>query len=143
MGILILIILGVILLLRGGWMLGGGDRSWYLSRSIYSGGIAYAQIPIGMFFISLAVAAITQLEVFANISIGLGICGFIFSFLQPSFLKPTWLKWLEQGHGDIMPILQQEANAMGLGIWEARVKTQADLETWVAEVRRKHGLEEH
>jgi hypothetical protein len=55
-------------------------------------------------------------------------------------LTPQWLLWLEEYHAGILNLLKKEAQLMGGREWEARVRTQADLETWVAEVRRKHRL---
>lgn len=140
MEVLILAALGVISLLRGIWMLAGGGKGWYFSRHIYAG-FTYAQIPVGICFIFLALATLTQLELFTGIGIGIGILGLLFNFLQPSFLKPAWLKWLEREHGDIINLLSEDAQKMGLEVWEKRVETQANLEAWVAEVRRrKYGL---
>lgn len=76
-----------------------------------------------------------------EIALGIGVMGIIFSFIQPSFLKPRWLKWLERNHSTIMSILIKDAHKMGLDVWQNKIKTQEDLETWVAEVRREHGLE--
>jgi hypothetical protein len=140
MEVLVLAALGVISLLRGIWMLGGGGKSWYFSSNIYAG-FSYAQIPIGICFIFLSLATVTQLELFTGIGIGVGILGLLFNFLQPSFLKPAWLKWLEREHGDIINLLSEDARRMGLEVWEKRVETQANLEAWVAEVRhRKYGF---
>jgi hypothetical protein len=64
---------------------------------------------------------------------------FIFAIWQPGWLKPKWLRWLEKEHGDIIEILWEEVRKEGHA-WERRVRTQEELEQWVAEVRRKHGL---
>jgi len=91
-----------------------------------------------------AIAAIpdsTDLSLFIiYIGIGFGVLGCIFYVFQPSFLKPAWLKWLEREHGDIMPLLIQDVHELGDSVWQKRVETQAGLEDWVAEVRRKHGV---
>ena len=63
----------------------------------------------------------------------------VFAMWQPWWLKPKWLRWLEKEHGDIIEILWEEVRQEG-HTWERRVRTQADLEDWVAEVRRKHGM---
>jgi hypothetical protein len=60
---------------------------------------------------------------------------------QPWWIKPAWYRWLEERHGDIIPLLQEEARAMGRWKWQRRVATQAGLEQWVAEVRQKRGLD--
>ncbi len=117
-------------------MLGGGGKSWYISSNVYAG-FTYAQIPIGICFICLAIAAATHLELFTGVGVGFGVVGLLFNFLQPSFLKPAWLRWLEREHGDVIDLLIKDANQMGLDVWEKRVETQAGLKAWVAHVRHK------
>jgi hypothetical protein len=136
MEIWILAALGIISLLRGIWMLGGGDKSWYVSSNAYAG-FTYAQIPVGICFICLAIAAATHLELFAGVGVGFGVVGLLFNFLQPSFLKPARLRGLECEHGDIINLLIEDANRMGLEVWEKRVETQANLDAWVAKVQHK------
>jgi hypothetical protein len=121
---------------------GQGNKSFYMADHIYSGRV-YAAIPLGIFFLVLAIATIPQSQdislTIVGIALGFGVLGFIFAFTQPSFLKPPWLKWLEREHRDIMPLLREDAHRMGLNVWNERMQTQADLEDWVAEVRRKYG----
>lgn len=64
--------------------------------------------------------------------------GFLLAYLEPDWMSPTWYRWLKREHIDILPYLAQEAHQLGREEWLSRVKTQADLEQWVAEVRRKH-----
>lgn len=64
---------------------------------------------------------------------------FIFAIWQPRWLKPAWLRWMEDNHKDIIEILWEEVRKEGHS-WERRVRTQEQLEAWVAEVRRKHRL---
>jgi hypothetical protein len=66
--------------------------------------------------------------------------GMLFAVRDTWWIKPRWYRWLEEHHGDIIPLLQQEARAMGRWKWQRRVATQEGLEEWVAEVREKHGL---
>ena len=139
MEVWILAALGIVSLLRGLWMLGGGGKSWYVSHNAYAG-LSYAQIPVGICFMCLALAAATELELFTGVGVGFGVVGLLFNYLQPSFLKPVWLRWLEREHGDILNHLVEEANRMGLEVWEKRVETQAELEVWVAQVRYKTGV---
>jgi hypothetical protein len=145
--ILILIMPGIFLILFGVHLLRGGRKDIYMATHIFAGRI-YAVIPWGIVLLMWAAGGLLSESpdvqwFFFEVGLGFAALGGIFYIFQPSFLKPAWLKWLEREHGDIMPILQQEANAMESGVWEERVKTQAGLEAWVAEVRRKHGLEKH
>jgi len=110
---------------------------------IYAGRV-YTGIPLGIAALFFAAATIPQ-DMTTGLIIGymgggFGLLGLIFAFIQPSFLKPAWLKWLEREHGNIMPLLRKEAQEMNLNVWNEQIQTQTDLKEWVAEVRRKHGL---
>jgi len=58
---------------------------------------------------------------------------------QPRWLKPFWLRWLEDNYGHVLEEMFEEARQMGVRNWEAQVKTQADLERWADSVAEKHG----
>jgi hypothetical protein len=55
---------------------------------------------------------------------------------QPRWLTPAWLRWIEDYNYDIRSLLAKEARQEA--DWTQRIRSQADLETWVAEVRQKH-----
>ncbi len=141
--ILILVAPGLFAIGRGIWMLKGGAKGWYIARNLY-GGFSYAQIPAGIGMLCFALATIPKSmdmqALLVYIGGGFGLFAAIVNFVQPTFLKPAWLKWLERNHGRIMPTLVKEARSMGLEAWQERVKTQEELEIWVDEVRQKHGL---
>ena len=103
----------------------------------------YVLIFLGLLAGSFAIIPLMPEEVrldFGTFFIGpLWILTLILAIWQPRWLKPKWLRWLEEEHGDIIEILWEEVRKEGHG-WERRVRTQEDLEQWVAEVRRKHGL---
>jgi hypothetical protein len=72
----------------------------------------------------------------------LGIIAVLVVVFQPKWLKPKWVRWLEENHGDILDLLIEEARKTPQWTdWAKQVSTQKGLEEWVAEVRRKHGLE--
>jgi len=58
---------------------------------------------------------------------------------RPWWLKPKWLRWLEEEHGNIINLLWEDVRK-DRWEWERTVRTQEDLEEWVSTVRRKHGL---
>jgi hypothetical protein len=68
------------------------------------------------------------------------ILGFVFGFLQPSWLSPPWLRRLKREHGDIIPKLLEDAVEMDKRELERHLETWETLEQWVAEVRHKYGL---
>ena len=144
-GVAILAGLGLFSLFLGILHLRGyGLKGEYMTDTIYTGR-NYIPIPLGIAFLFFALAApfspsSTIGLVAAYIAAAFAILGLLSAFTQPSFLKPAWLKWLEAEHGEIMPLLRQEVKTMGYKTWNKQMKTQADMEKWVAEVRAKHGL---
>jgi hypothetical protein len=98
--------------------------------------------PLGIGVISLGIGIILPLTTntfnllltyitgpFCLLGIGLAIW-------QPGRLTPAWLKWVEDHNYDIRSVLAKEARQEAG--WAKRIRSQADLEAWVAEVRQKH-----
>lgn len=146
-GIIVMVLIGLCLIVSGIWLLMGGGKMLYFARHARSGGV-YASIPWGVAWLIVTVSLVkmpangpdnTTMILFI-IGLGVFILGIVFAGFPPSILKPVWLRWLEREHGDIYWLLENEAHEMGLRQWQKRVKTQEDLEEWVAEVRQKHGL---
>ncbi len=148
----ILLAMGLFLLIKGVRLRTGHEKSRYFSPWARAASIPWMSLPGGLVLTMWGLvfvpgllfgvnATTAELGLFILISsLVILFLGMMFAFVQPNFLKPQWLKWLYSEHKDIMPLLQREAQEMGLSIWERRVKTQEGLEQWVAEVRRKHGL---
>lgn len=63
----------------------------------------------------------------------------LFAFPAVKYLKPGWLRWLEQNHKDIIPFLQAEIQEMGPDVWDKRINTKEELEAWVYEVKKRWG----
>jgi hypothetical protein len=141
-----LVIAGMIGLGLGIWTWLGKNRAWYLISDYYvllPKGMHYALPISGLMFITLGISLF-----FPNSRIGdiimywvtfplLAIVLLIVIF-QPSWLKPKWVRWLEENHGDILEILIREGRETPN--WSEKVSTQEGLEEWVEEVRRKRGL---
>jgi hypothetical protein len=73
------------------------------------------------------------------IVLGLGI--FVTIFWQPEWMKPVWLRWLEQNHPELIPLLRDEVTSLrGQAIfeWIRKVKTQEGFEQWVEEMAHKY-----
>lgn len=122
---------------------GRGNKATYMADHIYAGRV-YAAIPWGIAAILVATGALSK-----NIDVGyililagggFVLLGLIIAFIQPSFLKPEWLKWLEREYGEMIPIFRSEVQKMGDDKWNERIQTQEDLEEWVEEVKRKYKL---
>jgi hypothetical protein len=149
---LILLAVGLFLLIKGVRLRMGYEKWRYFSSWSRAGSIGWMALPGGLALTMWGLAFVPGLLFGVNATTaGLGLLilisslvvffvGVLFTFIQPNFIKPRWLKWLYSEHKDIMPLLRREAQEMGLNVWEERVKTQEGLEQWVAEVRRKHGL---
>ncbi len=104
---------------------------------------AYVLIPIGIMTLFLGLLPFlpqVRGDLAFYIFFALLITIYVLAIWLPWWLKPAWLRWLEKDHGDILHLLWEDVRKDRWG-WERRVRTQAGLEAWVAEVRRKHGLE--
>jgi hypothetical protein len=119
------------------------DRSWWLTSVVFSGQAPFVMIPSGIALILLAVGAFAPWDWLQSLFLGacliLGLVAVVFWGVRPRFLKPEWLRWLEDDHRDILPTLRREALHVG-NHWADHTRTRPDMEQWVAEVRRKHGL---
>lgn len=124
----------------------GKYKAWWLIKStpIVPLAAAYLGIPLGITFLVWAsIAFFPDVETRRNIFVYYGGSSFIvacfLALLRPRWLAPKWLLWLEDNQADLLDMLNREAWRMGAQAWQARVRTQVDLEDWVAEVRRKYG----
>ncbi len=142
-----LVSIGIGFLLLGISVRLGRFKSWWLLKfnPIVPEIGAYLGIPASItFFVWASIAFFSDVDTRRQIFVYCGgpslIVTFLLSIWRPRWLAPKWLLWLEDYHNDVLPLLKKEAQHMGGREWEDRVYTQADLEQWVAEVRRKHGL---
>ncbi len=107
--------------------------------------LGFVLIPSGVMFLllwlilSLPVPKETRGDLVMYVLAPTLISTYILAMWQPWWLKPKWLRWLEEEHGTIIELLWEDVRKNLWG-WERRVRTQKDLEKWVDEVRRKHGL---
>ena len=144
---LIFISIGFYSIWSGIRIISGKSRLAYIFPHYYSGAINYASIPIGITAILWGFIAILPLPetwnyILIYLSIAIGLVGLILNFTQPKSMTPHWYRWLKENHPDIMPLLRQEVASIGYQEWQKRTQTREGLETWVVEVRRKHGLEQ-
>ena len=58
------------------------------------------------------------------------------AILQPRWLTPTWLRWIEDYNYDFRSELGEEAWATP--DWTQRIRSFSDLIDWVTEIRKKH-----
>ena len=142
----VMLTLGLISIGIGTSLLTGSRRFEYIYPHYYSGGIKYASIPGGIMFLIWGASALLQVTdniglILTSISLVFGLAGLVLNFVQPRFMKPTWYRWLEDNHKEIIPLLRGDAQKIGYQKWLAQTQTQEGLEEWVATVRRKHGLE--
>ncbi len=121
----------------------GYRRDTYIFPSYLSGGVNYAALPGGTAFLLLVIGRLTPegsfvYSLFQIVAGILMLLGVLWTFTQPTFLTPKWLRWLRENSDDISPWIIPEIEAMGYANWKERTKTQVGLEEWVAEVREKH-----
>jgi hypothetical protein len=104
--------------------------------------LSYGLAPLGIGIIVVGIGLGLQLSpdvfgvVLAYLAGPFFAVGFGLLIWQPRWLTPGWLKWIEEYNYDIRSLLGEEARQT-LG-WTQRIRSQADLEAWVAEVREKH-----
>jgi hypothetical protein len=123
----------------------GRWRSWYLTPDTIFGArpALYGFVPMGLAFLSLVVTLLlptleARRTAGAYIIAPLGVLAVILLFWHPKWLKPKWVSWLEENNQDILDLIVEEGRKTQ--DWGKVVATQAGLEAWVAEIRRKHDL---
>jgi hypothetical protein len=135
--------LGLFFILLGESIRLGYLRKWYLGPDdpiFYPKPGVYGFIPLGLACIILALGLVFQgLENWLLLGVPMFLCliAILLVGLQPRWIKPQWVRWLEEENDDILDRLIQEAR--WTKDWEKRIATQEGLEAWVAEVREKWG----
>jgi hypothetical protein len=130
-------LMGMFLVVRFGWI-----KSWFVLKTLpglLSARMIYALLPLGVGFSLIAVESLLPLEqrwqeawvtlFFVSCSLSVP-----FMFWPPSWIKPGWLRWLEQEYGYCLDILVEEGQKMDRWEWEARVETRAGMQAWIDEV---------
>ncbi len=144
-GVIFFGIVGSILIYLGMITLNGTYKKWYLGPHIFPPqAIVYGAIPFGISGIGLCLAGIISIFLDFNAVICIvgifvfpsTIFGFILAAWRPKWIKPHWVRWLEEYYGDKIYILIADAQN-NPAVWEVRVSTQAGLEEWAEEVAGK------
>jgi hypothetical protein len=78
----------------------------------------------------------TTLFILTYVSGPFFVVGFALALWQPRRLTPAWFIWIVEYNYDIRSVLGKEARQTPG--WTRRIRSQADLKAWVAEVRQKH-----
>ena len=141
-----LMLFGAILTSTGIKVRFNGNKAWYLIPNYYvllPRGAYYAMPLIGVmtFLAGISLFMPTPELVRKVWLFGVFPTGFLSVLVvvfQPKWLKPTWVRWLEENHMDILNVLIEDARKTP--DWAKRVNTQEGLETWVEEVKRKRGI---
>lgn len=140
---LLLFLSGVILIGFGIYRYKGPVSVWYLAYGTYTVGHNYLAIPGGISAMLFALLIPSFVPVrwkmpILILAVAVIILGLIFA---KRLWTPAWLRWLEQKHSAILPILQIEIQKMGPENWNRRINTQAELEEWINEVKRRRKRE--
>ncbi len=140
---LLLLCISLVFIGFGIYRLKGPVSVWYIAYGIATVEFNYVAIPAG---IALAIWALATLPLVPDDwQLNLLVIGIVSGFLgivsARYLLKPSWLRWLEKEHGDIIPLIQQEIEEIGPRNWDQQVNTQQNLEEWIEDFRRKHRLE--
>lgn len=143
---LLFFVIGVAFVIGGLRVRFGQNKTWWLNKStaVTPTAIAFGLFPASVIFFVFAYIAFFQpsSHIRESILFYIGIPAFIltlvFSTMQPNFLKPKWLRWLEDNYGDFLPLLRDKARQSEWSQWKRQVRTQEGLENWVAEVLEKN-----
>ncbi|MCB8944947.1 MAG: hypothetical protein H6658_14450 [Ardenticatenaceae bacterium] len=114
----------------------------YLDHSFMLKDANYLALPGALTFLlmGLALSPIVLDELKLTVLM-VGIAApFILAWPASKYLKPKWLRWLEQNHKDIIPFLQAEIQEMGPEIWDKQINTKEELESWVNQVKQRRGI---
>jgi hypothetical protein len=148
-----ILLVGILLLAVGVWLVWETIQFYicrlqkshiYLIEGTYSGYEA-ALSGAGPFSIGIICVAIgmvlslppdVALSILAYIAGPFFVVGFGLAIWRPRWLTPAWLRWIEEYNYDIRSLLGKEARQTP--DWTQRIRSQADLQAWVAEVRQKH-----
>jgi hypothetical protein len=135
--------MGLVFVFLGSGVRLGYWRRWYLGPDdpiFYPKPGVYGFIPLGLFCFCTALVLVlpepwqtfADWAAFSFVALCILLVG-----LQPWWIKPAWVRWLEEENADILDRLIEEARRTK--DWHKRVATQEGLEAWVAEVREKWG----
>jgi hypothetical protein len=121
----------------------GHWRQWFLMEDTMFAArpVLYGLVPFGLAVICFAIDLLlptleARRTVAAYIVLPLIVLAVILSFWQPKWLKPKWVRWLEENNQDILELIVEEGRKTKE--WGKVVATQEGLEAWVAEVRQEH-----
>ena len=107
--------------------------------------LVYGMIPFGLMVGIFAILPLIpptnelRMKIVIYLVPPLWIIAGILAVWQPHWLKPAWLRWLEDNYGHVQEAIFAEARQMGIRNWETQVRTDEDLKRWADSVARKHG----
>jgi hypothetical protein len=122
----------------------GAFKRWYLGPRIFPPqAIVYGAIPFGIAAIELCVIVVFTPYPNPNpdatgwavaLTAGLtSLFGFVLAAWRPKWIKPHWVRWLEENYSHKLHSLIAAARRDPKS-WEKRVATQKGLEEWAREV---------
>lgn len=149
----ILFLLGIAFLSMGIYVRLGGFKSLYLAKGIpilMPRALQNFAMPLGLTLIATATTSSqilfpsveTRQQLTLWVEMPIFVIGLILVAWAPRWLKPRWLVYLEDEYGTVMWHLLDEAKKDVRG-WSRRVRTQAGLEEWAEETRKKLGYPPH
>lgn len=137
---------GILLLYTGIMMLRGHFKGFYLIKGIplaAPASVIYTFFPGGIGALMLAIALLFPNSWIMGTIVTVGgilimLSALVLMLWKPRWLKPWWLRWLEDNYPFLLNALLREARQAGRA-WETGIKTQEDLEEWAAGVAAKYG----
>ncbi len=142
---LILAVVGFALIGMGLGAVRGYFKTLYLIKGIpglYPSGYIYAFIPAGILSLLFTLAfMMPNRELGGHIvafgSLGVMVISIVLMIWKPRWLKPWWLKWLEDHYAYVLEGMLEEAR--NTRDFEQQTRTEADLAVWADSVAQKNG----
>lgn len=142
---MVLLLGGTFLLYVGTMALRGHFKGLYLIKGIplaAPAGIIFTFFPGGIGALMLAVVVVIPDVSVGRMIIFIGgglvmLSALVLMLWKPRWLKPWWLRWLEDHYPHLLHMLLDEARRGGKA-WERQIQTQADLEKWAEQIVAKY-----
>ncbi len=123
----------------------GYFKTLYLVKGIsglYPSGYIYAFVPAGIGFLLLAFIMLSPDRRLAQDIVIYGLSSLLLLSIilmtwKPKWLKPWWLRWLEEHYGHVFEDMLEEAR--NTRDFEQQTPTEVDLAIWADSIAQKRG----
>lgn len=119
----------------------GRKKKWYFGFPSYHS-VGDTTIGLGAGFFALMSGILILLPegflenhnidyIFFSIYLIVPLISYVLLFIQPDFLKPEWVRWLESEYKPLIPLIKGHVRKIGYVNWEKQVQSDKELKDWV------------